>query len=47
MNYIFIVHLIYLQPNEAKRNERDKWFLEFPSEIIECGSVVTVNMYQA
>ena len=31
--------------NEAKRNERDdKWFLEFPSEMVECGSVLIVNM---
>ena len=39
---------IYLQLNEAKCNERDdKWFLEFPSEMIECGSVVIVNMCEA
>ena len=38
-----IVHLSQL--NEAKHNERDdKWFLEFSSEMIECGSVVIVNM---
>ena len=31
-----------------KRNERDdKWFLEFPSEMIEGGSVVIVNMCEA
>ena len=29
-----------------KRNERDdKWFPEFPSEMIECGNVVIVNIY--
>ena len=28
-----------------KHNERDdKWFLEFQSEMIECGSVLIVNM---
>ena len=31
-----------------KRNERDdKWFLEFPSEMIECGSVVILEMCEA
>ena len=25
----------------------DKWFLEFPSEMIECGSIVIVNMCEA
>ena len=30
-----------------KCNERDdKWFLEFPSEMIECGSVVIQEMYE-
>ena len=29
-------------------NERDdKWFLKFPSKMIECGRVVIVNMYEA
>ena len=31
--------------NETKSNERDdKWFLEFPSEMVECG---IVNMCEA
>ena len=39
---------IYLRLNEVKRNERDdKWFPEFPSEMIVCGSVVIVNMCEA
>ena len=30
---------------EVKRNERDdKWFLEFPIEMRECGSVVILEM---
>ena len=42
------ISFIYLWLNEAKCNERDdKWFLEFPSEMIECGSVVIVNMCEA
>ena len=27
--------------------EKEKWFLEFPSEMIECESVVIVNMCEA
>ena len=31
-----------------KHNERDdKWFLKFPSEMIECGSVVILEMCEA
>ena len=34
--------------NEGKCNEKDdKWFLKFPSKMIECGSVVIVNMCEA
>ena len=39
---------IYRRLNEAKRNERDdKWFLEFPSEMRKCGSVVILEMCEA
>ena len=39
---------IYLWLNEAKHNERDgNWFLEIPSEMIVCGSVVILEMCEA
>ena len=39
---------INLQLNEAKHNERDdKWFLEFPREMRERGSVVILEMCEA
>ena len=46
LNQLWITELfIYLRLNEAKQNERDdKWFLEFPSETVECESVLIVKM---
>ena len=41
-----IIHLSSAE-HLAKRNKRDdKWFLEFPNEIIEGGTVLIVKMYQ-
>ena len=39
---------MYLWLNEVKPNERDdKWFLEFPSEMVVRERVVIVNMCEA
>ena len=47
-SYGYTNSFIYLWLNEAKCNERDdKWFLEFTSKMIECGSVVIVIMCEA
>ena len=39
------VHLSLAEWSKAKPNERDdKWFLEFPNEMVECEMVVIVNI---
>ena len=46
--HIQCTHLLVNRLNEVKRNERDdKWFLEFSTEMIVCGSVIIVNMSEA